>query len=75
MKRKHIIEIRANGKPTGQTIKRALTARQVGNFNPLYCRYRSKTYLVKSDDGDVSDSFRRKDTYKLYIDTETGLWI
>lgn len=60
------------------TIKRVLIVKQVGNFNPLYCRYKGKLYPVKSVKGDVSDLFRRDETYltgelarpNLYIEVE-----
>ena len=53
-------------------IHRTLIAPQMGNFNPLFCRYKGKTYLVKSLDGDLSDPFRREEEYarSLYINTD-----
>lgn len=59
-------------------IKRVLIAKQVGNFNPIYCRYKGKLYLVNSVEGDLSDPFRRDETYltgnsprpNLYIELE-----
>jgi hypothetical protein len=48
-----------------ETIKRKLRAEQVGNFNPLFCTYRgNKRVLVHSDDGDLSDPFRREQAYE-----------
>jgi hypothetical protein len=45
------------------TIERVLRAEQIGNFNPLFCTYKGKRTLVHSDDGDLSDPFRRTDEY------------
>jgi hypothetical protein len=61
--RKFPIEVRtANGKHIA-TIIRVLTAVPIGNFNPLFCRYRGVQHLVKSDAGDLSDPFRRDNSY------------
>jgi hypothetical protein len=49
------------------TIYRVLEGRCIGNFNPLYCRYKNKSHLVKSYDGDLSDPFRRTENYRLFI--------
>jgi hypothetical protein len=68
MKPKHAIEVRkADG--TKFTIKRQLRAEQIGNFNPIFCTYQGKRILVQSDDGDLSDPFRREESYlkTLYI--------
>ena len=53
-----------------ETIKRKLWAEQIGNFNPIFCRYKGKRTLVHSDEGDISDPFRRDETYTktLYIE-------
>lgn len=48
--------------PMGE-IKRKLYAEQVGNFNPIFCRYKGAWYLVHSDAGDTSDPFRREESY------------
>lgn len=55
------------------TIRRKLVAIQVGNFNPIYCRYAGKVYLVHSDEGDMSDPFRREQSYakSLFIDVNS----
>ncbi len=52
-----------------ETIERVLTGKAIGNFNPLFCRYNKEDYLVHSDEGDLSDSFRREESYAecLYI--------
>jgi hypothetical protein len=62
-------------KPTGQTIntiKRVLRAEQIGNFQPIFCTYKGKRTLVKSDAGDLSDPFRRNDSYSksLFIEVD-----
>jgi hypothetical protein len=53
-----------------ETISRKCWAEQIGNFNPIFCRYKGKRTLVHSDAGDLSDPFRRDETYKetLFIE-------
>ena len=53
-----------------ETISRRVYAMACGNFNPLYCRYNRKTYLVHSEAGDISDPFRADASYleTLFID-------
>ena len=53
-----------------ETIKRKLWAECIGNFNPIFCRYKGERYLVKSLNGDLSDPFRREEGYlkTLYIE-------
>ena len=68
--KKHMIEVRA--KDNGiifKTIRRVLRAESIGNFNPIFCTYQGEKYLVKSDEGDLSDPFRRDESYlkTLYI--------
>lgn len=46
-----------------ETISRKPWAEQIGNFNPLFCRYKGKRCLIESDEGDVSDPFRREESY------------
>ena len=46
-----------------ETIKRTVKAEQIGNFNPLFCQYKGKQCLVNSDEGDLSDPFRRSESY------------
>lgn len=52
------------------TIKRKLRAEAIGNFNPIFCTYHGKRHLVSSMQGDLSDPFRRDETYldALYIE-------
>ena len=46
------------------TVMRVLRTEQIGNFNPLFCRYgNNPRVLVHSDEGDVSDPFRREESY------------
>jgi hypothetical protein len=44
----------------------------MGNFNPLFCTYNGKKYLVQSECGDLSDPFRREESWleKLFIKLE-----
>ena len=53
-----------------ETIGRRVYAMACGNFNPIYCRYNRKTYLVHSEAGDISDPFRANASYleTLFID-------
>jgi hypothetical protein len=44
-------------------VHRVITAQQIGNFNPLFCRYKGQQFLVHSDAGDASDPFRRTEAY------------
>jgi hypothetical protein len=46
-----------------ETVKLTLRAEQIGNFNPLFCKYKGKRMLVHSDEGDLSDPFRREESY------------
>ncbi len=72
---KQTIEVREKGTFAGpgpliETIKRKLIAESIGNFNPMFCRYKGDRYLVSSKEGDLSDPFRRDDSYlkTLYIE-------
>jgi hypothetical protein len=67
---KHKIQVRLITGFVIATVRRKLRAEQIGNFNPIFCTYKRKQYLVKSDDGDLSDPFRRNDNYlnNLYIE-------
>lgn len=51
-------------------IKRVLIPKMIGNFNPFFCRYNNKLYLVNSLEGDLSDPFRRTIEYSksFYIE-------
>lgn len=45
-------------------IRRVLRSEQIGNFNPFFCTYKGdRRMLVNSNEGDVSDPFRRKEKY------------
>ena len=46
-----------------ETITRKCWAESIGNFNPIFCRYKYKRTLVHSDDGDLSDPFRATEDY------------
>jgi hypothetical protein len=46
-----------------ETISRKPWLEAMGNFNPMFCRYNGKRYLVNSDNGDLSDPFRRTENY------------
>lgn len=64
MKKKYTIQVRDKDGKVIETIKRVIYAEMIGNFNPFFCRYKNdKRCLVKSDEGDVSDPFRRTQSY------------
>ena len=46
-----------------KTISRKPWLECIGNFNPMFCRYNGKRTLVHSENGDLSDPFRRNETY------------
>jgi len=46
-----------------ETVNSPLHAEQCGNFNPIFCTYKGKRHLVHSDEGDLSDPFRRDESY------------
>ena len=46
-----------------ETVKLACRSEAIGNFNPIFCRYKGKRTLVHSDAGDLSDPLRRDETY------------
>jgi hypothetical protein len=74
--KKYKIEVRLKGKRYGEPgelieiIQRAPWCEAIGNFNPMFCRYKGKRELVQSLAGDISDPFRRDETYlkTLYIE-------
>lgn len=53
-----------------ETIKRKPWLEAIGNFNPMFCRYKGQRCLVSSKEGDLSDPFRREEGYlnTLYIE-------
>ena len=63
------IEVRERGISYGtpgkliKTISRKPWFETIGNFQPLFCRYNGGRYLVESESGDISDPFRRDETY------------
>jgi len=73
---KKSIQVREKG--TGkiiETIRRVIRSESIGNFNPLFCTYnKNNRNLAKSDEGDISDPFRRDETYleTLFIEVWTA---
>ena len=75
MKKKYSIQVRGNYRPSPispldqnfdilETVDRVIYAEQIGNFNPIFCRYKNNPrVLVHSDNGDLSDPFRRQENY------------
>ena len=53
--------------PHIEDIKRIPWLEAIGNFNPMFCRYKGERHLVKSTEGDISDPFRRKESYLKYL--------
>jgi len=71
--KKHSIQVRCKlSKKVLRTVGRVLRSEAVGNFCPLFCTYEGRESLVKSDEGDVSDPFRRKASYlqTLFIEVD-----
>ena len=65
---KRDIEVREGG-VTVKTIRRVIWGEAIGNFNPIFCRFnKNNRVLVKADEGDLSDPFRREESYTLFID-------
>lgn len=46
-----------------ETIRRKPWLESIGNFCPMFCRYKGKRTLVHSDAGDLSDPFRANQSY------------
>jgi hypothetical protein len=46
-----------------ETIQRVPWGEAIGNFNPIFCRYKGERTLVHSEEGDISDPFRREESY------------
>jgi hypothetical protein len=69
---KHKIEVKSNDGILSKTVYRVLRAEMIGNFNPIFCTYNGKKYLVQSEYGDLSDPFRREEHWfgKLFIKLE-----
>jgi hypothetical protein len=75
------IEVRRKGAKYGEpggligVIPRIPWCEAIGNFNPMFCRYQGKRHLVQSMEGDLSDPFRRNETYlkSLYIEIDPPL--
>jgi hypothetical protein len=53
-----------------ETIERMVWGEAIGNFNPLFCRYKGERTLVYAEGGDISDLFRREESQlkHLFID-------
>jgi hypothetical protein len=74
----HVINVHLKGEKFGEpgqfieTIRRVLRSEAIGNFNPIFCTYKGRKMLVHSKEGDISDPFRRDDSYlkSLYIEVE-----
>ena len=71
MRKKYLIGVREIGHPENfKMVKRVLNAEEIGNFNPIFCRYKNQQQLMKSSSGDLSNPLRRKGEYlnNLYIE-------
>ena len=69
--KKHLVSV--YNKQTGvlvKSVKRVLRQEAIGNFCPIFCTYMGEQKLVKSKKGDLSDPFRRDDSYvdELYVE-------
>ncbi len=79
MNKKHQIEVREYRNGTSkysikpefvivEVINRVIFAEQIGNFNPIFCRYRNNPRKqISSDMGDVSDPFRVSPDYANHL--------
>lgn len=72
MKKRFEIRVKRNGVGTVEIIKRVPWFESIGNFNPMFCRYKGMRKQVQSEAGDLSDPFRREEDYlkSLYIVVE-----
>ena len=61
--KRHLIAVRDASGNVVETIQRVLRSEQIGNFNPMFCIYKKTWTLVQSDEGDISDPFRRTEKY------------
>ena len=76
MAKKYQIKVHRVGSEYGKpgdfikTISRVLRGKSIGNFNPIFCTYWKREYLVQSLEGDLSDPFRRTKDYEnsLFIE-------
>lgn len=68
-RKRHQIKVYTHDDQFIETIKRVLTFVVLGNWNPAYCVYKREKYQVHSVHGDMSDPFRRDESYldSLYI--------
>ena len=60
---KQLISVKDKQGNVVETIKRKLRFEQIGNFCPAFATYKGKPYLVKSEEGDLSDPFRADQSY------------
>jgi len=57
MRKKYLIGVREIGHPENfKIVKRVLNKEDIGNFNPIFCRYKSQQYSVKISD-EYSNTF------------------
>ena len=71
MRKKYFIGVREVGHPENfKIVKRVLNKEEIGNFNPIFCRYKNQQQLVKNSSGDLSNPLRREGEYlnNLYIE-------
>lgn len=57
-----------------ETIWRKPWLEQIGNFNPMFCTYNGERTLVHSDYGDISDPFRREESFLGSLFIEAKQW-
>lgn len=63
-KGKYQVQVRKTDGTVVETVNVALRAEAIGNFNPIFCTYKGDDrHLVKSDEGDLSDPFRRTEQH------------
>ena len=71
MTERQTIEVRRGGVLV-EVVRRACWGEVIGNFNPIFCRYKGARYLVSSREGDLSDPFRRSEMYLQTLFIEVG---
>lgn len=58
MKEKHSIQVRNGDGSIVETIQRVVWCEPIGNYAPVFCRYKGKRQLVESDELHLDDPLR-----------------
>ena len=58
MRKRYFIGVREVDHPENfKIVKRVLNKEDIGNFNPIFCRYKNQQQLVKSSSGDLDNLY------------------